>query len=251
MEVRRDDKGMPVLPKREQRDFALSEFEVRAEGDKGLTLTGYASVFDHDYDIYGGPPYGWTERIAKGAFTKTLSEKPDVQLLVNHEGLPLARTKSGTLKLSEDDTGLYVEAELDAEDPDVQRLRPKMDRGDMDEMSFAFRVLRQEWDEEYTDRTIKEVSIHRGDVSVVNYGANDGTSVSLRSLDALLRLSGLEPEAVMAELRGAGREDPLAVLADARAAIDRIIDAAAPKRGMPLATALALRDATALRNTAA
>ena len=35
---------------------------------------------------------GYTETIARGAFTKTLSERPDVQLLINHEGLPLART---------------------------------------------------------------------------------------------------------------------------------------------------------------
>ena len=101
-----------------------------------LILTGYASVFNAPYEVYGGPPMGWTETIDRRAFDQTLSEKPDLHLLINHEGMPLARTKSGTLQLSADNHGLKVTAQLDRSDPDVQRIEPKMQRGDMNEMSF-------------------------------------------------------------------------------------------------------------------
>jgi HK97 family phage prohead protease len=87
-------------------------------------------------------PLPFIERIAPGAFRKTLTETPDVRLLINHEGLPLARTKNGTLRLKEDDAGLYMDADL----PDTQAARDLytlVERGDVDQMSFAFRVIRQ------------------------------------------------------------------------------------------------------------
>lgn len=181
--------------------------ELRADGDD-LKLTGYASVFESPYDVYGGPPYGWTEIVDRKAFDVTLAAKPDLHLLINHEGMPLARTKSGTLRLAADTKGLHVDADLDADDPDVQRLRTKMKRGDMDEMSFGFRVKRQEWNEDYTERRLLEISLHKGDVSVVNFGANPATSAEINSTaDALEILAALDPEAAMAELRSGDSVD--------------------------------------------
>lgn len=155
-------------------------FETRADGDT-IVLRGYASTFE-PYEMYGGPAnHGWIEQIDPTAFDKTLKLRPDLHLLINHEGMPLARTKSGTLTLSVDRRGLLVEARLDRSDPDVQRLEPKMRRGDMNEMSFAFRVKAQVWgiatgfDDPESHRLITEVSLHKGDVSVVNWGANPTT----------------------------------------------------------------------------
>lgn len=171
-------------------------FEIRSDGGGAcVTLTGYASTFE-PYEMYGGPEQGgWIEQISPRAFSKTLRESPDVHLLINHEGMPLARTKSGTLQLSADKHGLKVTAQLDPLDPDAQRLVSKMQRGDMDEMSFAFRVRDQEWDstpefedDPYALRTITEVSLHKGDVSVVNFGANPTTSAELKSVDQALAL---------------------------------------------------------------
>jgi len=169
---------------REVRQYGISDIEVREEGAETGTITfsGYASVFNHDYEVYDS--FGkFTERLAPGAFTRTLSEDPDVLLLINHAGLPLARSKSGTLRLAQDNVGLRVEADLDASDPDVQALLPKMRRGDVDEMSFGFRVPRdgQQWSEDYSERTITEVNLARGDVSVVSYGANPATVAALRA----------------------------------------------------------------------
>lgn len=192
----------------ERRGIATGQFELREGSGGQLLLTGYASIFNAPYDVYGGPPYGWSERVDPGAFDVTLAAKPDLHLLINHEGMPLARTKSGTLRLATDSQGLHVEAGLNPLDPDVQRLAPKMSRGDMDEMSFAFRVKRDEWSEDDTQRTLVEVSLHKGDVSVVNFGANPATSAELNSAaDALEMLAALDPELAMAELRSDGTPD--------------------------------------------
>jgi HK97 family phage prohead protease len=186
----------------ERRGIPSAQFELRSTRDS-LHFSGYASVFDKGYDLYGGPPIGWTEYIERGAFDKTLKEGPDLHLLINHDGLPLARTKSGTLHLSVDDTGLRVDADLDRRDPDVQRLQTKMERGDIDEMSFAFRVKRQSWSADETERRLEEVSLHKGDVSVVNFGANPHTSASLRSALNFLASSEIRlSEGELDELRG-------------------------------------------------
>lgn len=173
------DSGAP-----ERRMVPVADFEIRADGDS-LSLEGYATVFDSPYEMYGGPDKGgWTELVDRKAFDVTLRAKPDLHLLVNHGGLPLARTKSGTMRLSTDKTGLNVEVpDLDRRDPDVQRLEVKMERGDLDEMSFAFRTVREEFNDDTGERRLTELNLHRGDVSVVNFGANPATTAALRDLD--------------------------------------------------------------------
>jgi HK97 family phage prohead protease len=160
-----------------------ADFEVRADDDAPtVTFEGTASVVDTPYavrDMFGE----FEETIAKGAFRKTLGEKGDVRLLVNHDGVPLARTKSNTLKLSAT-PHLRAVADLDPSNPDVQRIQSAMSRGDLDQMSIGMRVHRQEWNDDYTERTIREAELF--DVSVVTYPASPTTSASLRSVDDLL-----------------------------------------------------------------
>ena len=188
-----------ILDVREERSGA-TPFEFREDADTGyVILRGYAATYE-PYDCYGGPDAGgWVEQLRANSFDRTLEAKPDVMLLLNHTGAPLARTKSGTMSLSVDRRGLMVEARLDPTDPDVQALLPKMRRGDLDEMSFAFRVKDQEWNSDYTHRTITEVSLQKGDVSVVNYGMNPNTQVAIAegTVGALASLSGRQ----LAELR--------------------------------------------------
>jgi HK97 family phage prohead protease len=178
----------------ERRGIPTSQFDVRSEGNE-LKFEGYASTFDAPYDIYGGPPSGWHEIVTREAFKKTLTEKPDLHLLINHEGMPLARTKSGTMQLLTDNHGLLVRANLDRRDPMVQSLQVKMERGDMDQMSFAFRVKKQTWSDDETHRYLDEVSLHKGDVSVVNFGANPTTSATIRSAIELLAGGPLQLDA--------------------------------------------------------
>lgn len=150
--------------------------EIRKEGD-AIKVEGYAAVFGQETNIGGY----FTEIIDRGAFTDAVG-RDDVVFLINHEGLPLARTRSGTLKLQQDDHGLHIATELDARDPDVARIVHKMERGDLDKMSFAFFPEVQEWDEsgDLPKRTIKKASLY--DVSIVTTPAYDGTEIGLRSL---------------------------------------------------------------------
>jgi HK97 family phage prohead protease len=152
--------------------------EVRADAD-GIKVEGYAAVFGEE-TVIGGY---FREVIEKGAFSEAIG-RDDVVFLINHEGLPLARTRSGTLRVSEDDRGLKMETTLDPEDPDVKSIAGKMKRGDLDKMSFAFFPEVQEWDEtgEIPLRTIKKASLY--DVSIVTTPAYDGTEIGLRALES-------------------------------------------------------------------
>lgn len=152
--------------------------EVRSGENGGILVEGYAAVFGQEANIGGW----FREVIAPGAFSEAIG-RDDVVFLINHDGLPLARTRSGTLTLSQDDHGLKMSAELDPEDPDVRSIIGKMKRGDLDKMSFAFLPEVQEWDE--TDepplRTVKKARLF--DVSIVTTPAYDGTEIGLRSLE--------------------------------------------------------------------
>jgi HK97 family phage prohead protease len=140
---------------------------------------------------------GVRERVQRGSFQKTLSERPDVQLLVAHAGMPLARStvpagQPGSLKLTEDDTGLRFEATADPEDTDAAAAHRKVTNGSMSEASFAFRVVRDQWSNDYSERTLQEVSLHRGDISICPLGASPTTSVSVRSLLAQRNEQGID-----------------------------------------------------------
>ncbi len=183
------------LPRERTLVVPLSDVEWRDSGDPErkdeTTLRGHAAVFNSLSEDLGG----FRELIEPGFFRAALRRKPDVRLLVNHGGLPLARTASGTLELREDAHGLHVFARLDKNDPDVISLRGKMQRGDVDQMSFAF-TLREEgddWavaDDETVVRTLRsDGADDLFDVSVVTYPAYRHTSVSMRSVlqDAISR----------------------------------------------------------------
>lgn len=152
--------------------------EVRAD-ESGVRVEGYAAVFGEE-TVIGGY---FREVIEKGAFSDAIG-RDDVVFLINHDGLPLARTRSGTLKLTEDDRGLKMETTLDADDPDVKAIVGKMKRGDLDKMSFAFYPEVQEWDEsgDMPLRTIRKASLY--DVSIVTTPAYDGTEIGLRAFEA-------------------------------------------------------------------
>jgi HK97 family phage prohead protease len=169
-----EDKARSKMKKTERRTFTVRNIEARQAEDGTMRMAGYAAVFNE-----ASLPLPFIEKIAPGAFTKTLQETPDVRLLANHEGLPMARTKNGTMRLYEDERGLYFEAEL-ANTQEARDLYTLVERGDVDQMSFAFRVIRQNWSKDRTERTLTEVSLADGDVSIVTYPAYPATSVEAR-----------------------------------------------------------------------
>lgn len=174
------------MSKQIERRIVGEPFQIRRNPDGTIGVRGYAAVFD--YEAYG-------EVIRASAFNRSLAQKDDIRLLVNHEGVPLARTKSGTLELGVDDRGLWFDApSLDADNPDVQRLISAMERGDIDQCSFAGYFV----DTRMTDAGVREVlEVKATDVSIVTYPWYDATEAGLtgdRDVDrALLSLRALDP----------------------------------------------------------
>lgn len=150
--------------------------DVRA-AEKGKTVAGYAAVFNSETDIGGY----FREVIAPGAFSDAVSG--DVRALVDHDsGRVIGRTKAGSLRLSEDDTGLAVEIDM-PDTTDGRDLSALIERGDISGMSFGFIVTKQSWDEtgDTPIRTIEKVELH--EVSIVAFPAYPDTSIAMRCLD--------------------------------------------------------------------
>lgn len=183
---------------REVRSYP-AEFSVTPMAGTRVKLTGYASTFNQPYSMYD--MFGeYTESVRSGAFNKTLSEGPDVGFLANHGGLILARTKSSqSLVLREDSIGLLSEAMINTERSDARDLLTAIEDKDCTEMSFGFRIMRQEWDEDYENRQLVELNLDRGDVSAVNFGANPNTSIA--PARAFHHMSAARAHAIETKLR--------------------------------------------------
>lgn len=175
-----------------------SSVEQRADDANEASFEGHAALFDKRTWI-GPKKWGFWERVAKGAFKQTLSDGADVRFLVNHDpNLLMARTKSGTLTLSEDSDGLLSKAGMDRRQTYTNDVVIALERGDISQMSFAFEVVKDSW-EELDDgnelRTLEELRLW--DVSVVTYPAYEDTDAGLRgaAFDVLCRSAGLDSEA--------------------------------------------------------
>jgi HK97 family phage prohead protease len=142
----------------------------------GRTLTGYAAVFGTETRMGS-----FTERIAPGAFSKSLASGRDILALLDHRAdVLLGRTASGTLKLTEDAKGLRFDLEL----PDTQAGRDLValaERGDLGGMSFGFIAE----DEEWTGNTRELRQVDLREVSVIQaFPAYQQTEISLRNKPA-------------------------------------------------------------------
>jgi HK97 family phage prohead protease/HK97 family phage major capsid protein len=150
----------------------LRVMEVRAaEGER--RISGYAATFNDVTDL------GYfREQIATGAFEGRTDD--DVRLLINHTGVPLARTTNGTLRLSVDNGGLRYEAEL-ADTQEGRDLYTLIKRGDISQSSFAFSIEDEAWDNKTNLRTVLKVG-RLYDVSPVTYPAYATTTVQARAM---------------------------------------------------------------------
>ena len=173
----------------EMRRVNVNEFELRAgpTGD-GMSFTGYAAVFNSDSE-----PLPFIERIAPGAFRKSLKGRNTIKMYMNHDSsMLLASTRSKTLRLEEDSKGLMVNADLP--DTTVGRdLSVLMQRGDVDSMSFGFSVPSggDKWSDDGMSRELRTVRLH--EVSVVTgFPAYRATSATVRSLDVLAERAGVD-----------------------------------------------------------
>ena len=164
-------------PNTEVRTFDVQDLELRMDGDKP-TVVGYGAVFNSMSNDLGG----FREYISPKAFEGRLED--DVRFLINHDGMPLARTTNGTLRLSVDEKGLKYEADM----PNTSTARDLMEllkNGTISQSSFAFTVEEDSWEvkDGMNIRTIDKVS-QLYDVSSVTYPAYNAasSSVALRSM---------------------------------------------------------------------
>lgn len=181
-QYRRFDEEPPPLrsavPALEMRAYPFIEVRVEPPPDETSVgkIVGYAAVFDTPSVPLGG----FREVVRRGAFSDSLNA--DVRALWNHDpNYVLGRTKNGTLRLEEDDRGLRVEIDP----PNTTWARDFMEsirRGDVDQMSFAFRAIEDRWtnDENGTLRELLKAQLL--DVSPVTFPAYEATSVTLRAL---------------------------------------------------------------------
>lgn len=195
-----DDQNDPLernaMSKVEVRQMQVQDLEVREVGN-AATFSGYAAVFNSDSEWLG-----FTEQIRPGAFQRTLQSRNQVKMFVNHEDtMVLASTRSGTLRLSEDNRGLKVEADLPQEVSYARDLAILMRRGDVDSMSFGFHVPRggDEWSDDGQRRYLNEIALR--EVSVVTgFPAYESTSATIRKAQILAQRTATDADALAAAL---------------------------------------------------
>lgn len=179
----------------------LRASKVRRNGKDMFRTEGFFTVYNRGYPMWDS--FGeYEEQVGSRSGAKSLARDPDVAWLENHRGITMARTRNGTLILSELSEGGWHEGFLNAERDDVRRIVSAIDDGLVDEMSYAFTIPDGGglWSEDWTTFQILEYDIDRGDVSAVNYGANPFTSITARTREVLDDLGRL-PAGALAEAR--------------------------------------------------
>jgi HK97 family phage prohead protease len=213
--------GRTTMSDLEIRTIDTEPLELRAavNGD-GSTFMGYAARYDSP-----SLPLPFVERIAPGAFTRTLKSRNNIKMFVNHSDLHvLASTRAKTLRLEDRPDGLYVEADL----PDVtyaNDLRVLIERGDVSTMSFGFSTVRDSWSDNGAERTLNEVRLI--EVSVVtSTAAYPQTSASVRNLKLIARRTATDFDALTDAIAAL----ELGELSDDQASLLRtVVDSAAGK----------------------
>ena len=184
---------------RELRTVTLEAPEVRAatedDTDK-LVFTGHAAVFDQRTWI-GAKRWGFWEVVDPGFFRNVLDDP--AAFLVNHDPNIVLARNGNTMTLTTDKKGLVPEAQWDPADPDAAMWAGRVRRGDVTEMSFAFTVAEEKWDEdsdtgEETRTLLTAEKLY--DVSLVTYPAYGGTDGAMRDTGAaevVMRHRGYDP----------------------------------------------------------
>lgn len=163
---------------REYRSMKIERREF-AEGETpDYTVRGYASTFE-PYCLFEDDGVKYFEQIDSKAFDE--ADVSDVIFLYNHEGMVFARQKNGTLKLSTDDHGLLSEADLSST-TQSRELFEAIQSGLVDQMSFAFTVAEDTYDQKTHTRTIHRIG-KVYDVSAVSIPANPGTDIGVATRD--------------------------------------------------------------------
>lgn len=186
-----------VIPgAREERVVHVEDLEVRAGEGEAPIIVGHPVVYGKWSEDLGG----FRERIVAGAAKRTIGIGDDIRALFNHDpNYVIGRTKAGTLELEDGPRAVSMKA-TPPETSWASDLMTSMRRGDIDQMSFAFRAIHDEWREPKKEgalweRDITELAMY--DVSVVTFPAYVQTDAQVRSV---LSGAGIDFDALTAFL---------------------------------------------------
>lgn len=163
-----------------ERELRFSEFvKPDVNTDDKQEVTGYALLFDNITILFEENGVQYKEVIARGALDN--ADISDVPFKYNHSEnvMIMARTRNNTLKLSIDEKGLFICADL-AKTSVGRDMYQLIARGDIDKMSFAFTVIEDSYDILTHTRTILKIG-KLYDVSAVDLPAYEDTSINVRS----------------------------------------------------------------------
>ena len=180
---------MTFEPASETKAAGLTEWEQRGS-DVQIEIKGSADAPSLvgcaiPYEVRSKPVLWFQEVIARGAASRALKQQQDVRALINHDPtLVLGRTKSGTLKLTEDDKGVHFEIQPPATSY-ARDLVESVRRGDIGGASFRFRVPPggEEWEGARVGlmetRRVKDMDL--ADISIVTFPSYPETHIAMRS----------------------------------------------------------------------
>lgn len=168
---------MAIKADREYRTIQIPDICFRAEDDENYKVTGYATTWDDPYTMMEYDGIKYMEQIDRNALVG--ADMSDVIMLYNHEGMVYARMSNGTLKLSINDRGLYIEADLSSTEAS-REIYQSIKAGLLTQMSWAFTIEEESYNEKTHTRSILKVK-RVYDVSVVAIPANPNTDISARS----------------------------------------------------------------------
>lgn len=155
------------------------ETKEEVKGNQGLkTISGYFVKFGEETQLWDDV----YEEISPEAFDGDTLHG-DVRALINHDTtLVLGRTRSNTLKLSTDATGLYGTIVINENDTDAMNLYERVKRGDVSQCSFGFRILKEDMQKDKISGTVKFIikSVELYEVSVCTFPAYESTEVEAR-----------------------------------------------------------------------
>lgn len=157
-----------------------------------VIIKGYVNAVDRDSRPMDTAKGEFVEQVRSGTWKRAIAQKDDVPMLLNHDkNRKLASTKDGTLKLTEDNIGLYAEARV--YDPEVMQ---KARENKLVGWSFGFQKKKDSWgktdagvDRRYLeDINISEVSVLDDSRTPAYYGTsienrdNEEISIEQRSV---------------------------------------------------------------------
>ena len=154
--------------------------------EDGGIVKGYASTFDRDPDAYG-------DVVAPGAFAKSLerwkalnAEGKFIPLLWGHDTEDPKSNIGRVVDAVEDERGLLITAEFDADNEKAQYVRKLVQEGRVYQFSFAFEIREQGTIELEDGRKANELrDLELFEVSLVQIPANQHATVEeVKSLDA-------------------------------------------------------------------